>query len=138
MEKSEKRINVVVKGLLVRGDSFLAVKRSDYSLSRVGEWELPGGRLEFGESPENALKREFTEETGLKIDVVKTLYTWTVIRNNVNQIVGITFLCKVPEDAVPVLSREHTEYAWINKDDFCNWELNADIKEDLKKLNWCL
>lgn len=30
-----------------------------------GQWDLPGGRLEFGEQPETALHREIEEETGL-------------------------------------------------------------------------
>lgn len=31
----------------------------------MGKWDLPGGRLEFGEQPETALHREIEEETGL-------------------------------------------------------------------------
>ncbi len=32
-----------------------------------GRWDLPGGKIDFGETPEEALKREIMEETGLKI-----------------------------------------------------------------------
>jgi len=38
-------------------------------LSNVGEWTLPGGRIDFGENPQNAVVREVFEETGLHVQV---------------------------------------------------------------------
>lgn len=46
-----------------------------------GKWDLPGGRIEFGESPRETLERELMEETGLKVegatllDVVPTRFS---------------------------------------------------------------
>jgi ADP-ribose pyrophosphatase YjhB (NUDIX family) len=36
-----------------------------------GRWDLPGGKIDFGESPEETLEREILEETGLKLKSVK-------------------------------------------------------------------
>lgn len=47
-----------------------------------GQWDLPGGRIEFGESPNEALSREFWEETGLPVadaqlmDVISARFTY--------------------------------------------------------------
>ncbi|WP_243239441.1 NUDIX domain-containing protein [Sulfobacillus harzensis] len=52
---------ISAKGVLVRGGRVLLASNDR------GEWELPGGHIEPGESPETALVREFSEETGLDV-----------------------------------------------------------------------
>lgn len=47
-----------------RGDEVLLVRASSRTLVE-GRWFLPGGGVEFGEAPEDAVLRELTEETGL-------------------------------------------------------------------------
>lgn len=51
----------------------LLQKRSDF----VGTWSLPGGCWELGESSVDALKREFLEETGLVVEPVRFLNSYT-------------------------------------------------------------
>lgn len=62
----EERQRVAVYGLLVVDDRVLLARAS--ALSAVpGRWFLPGGGLEFGESPEACVVREFLEEAGLAV-----------------------------------------------------------------------
>ena len=56
-----------VGGVVVRGHDVLLVKRA-YP-PRAGEWSLPGGRLELGESLVDGVRREVREETGLEVEV---------------------------------------------------------------------
>lgn len=55
-------------GVARRGEDVLLVRASSIS-GAGGTWWLPGGGVEFGESPEECLVREFREETGLTADV---------------------------------------------------------------------
>lgn len=57
-----------VYGLAVRDGRVLLTQLSSRA-ARPGDWNLPGGGVEHGENPEEALVREFTEETGLACEV---------------------------------------------------------------------
>lgn len=67
----------MVGGLLWRGDRFLAARRPPSS-PQAGLWEFPGGKIEPGESPENALCRELEEELGV---MVRAPRLWTVVEH---------------------------------------------------------
>lgn len=68
-EKLRTRVN----GVLIENEKVLMVKHQ--SLGKGGFlWNVPGGGMEFGQSAETALKREFEEETGLKIKLCDFLF----------------------------------------------------------------
>ena len=104
------RFHITVKGIVVFKQKVLLMKRVRPSSDGLGYWELPGGGLEYGETPNEALKRELKEETGLTIDVVKPAYTFTKIRKDY-QTVGIGYLASTDDDHVSI-SFEHTDYKW--------------------------
>jgi 8-oxo-dGTP diphosphatase len=72
VEKFGNRIRVRVCGLCYRGDEVLLINHK--RLYDHDFWAPPGGGLEFGETVQNALKREFLEECGLKISVNEFLF----------------------------------------------------------------
>ncbi|GGH54392.1 hypothetical protein GCM10008014_23020 [Paenibacillus silvae] len=61
--KVNKHTHLGVYGLAKWQQSYLLIQKARGPY--VGKWDLPGGRMEFGEQPEASLIREFEEETGL-------------------------------------------------------------------------
>ncbi len=70
-KQRRERIDAVV-GIWLHGNAAYLQRRPDRGLF-AGLWELPGGKVESGESPEDAVVREFDEELGRKIHVVAAL-----------------------------------------------------------------
>ena len=67
------RFHITVKGIVVLNNQILLMKRARPSSDGLGYWELPGGGLEYGETPNQALIRELKEETGLDIIIILKL-----------------------------------------------------------------
>lgn len=61
---------IVVGAALLRGGRLLAARRSAPE-ELAGRWELPGGKVEPGEAPEEALVRELREELGVDAEVIE-------------------------------------------------------------------
>lgn len=89
--------------LFASGDTVLLLKRSD-----TGQWAFPGGKVEDGESPEQAAARESREEIGVDPTGLEE-----IDRSDDGQIEFTTFLANTdPFD--PTLNEEHTEFAWAD------------------------
>jgi ADP-ribose pyrophosphatase YjhB (NUDIX family) len=63
-----QRLRVGAYGLAIAEDQILLSRLSAIVSGWAGYWTLPGGGIEFGESPEAAVVREFEEETGLIVE----------------------------------------------------------------------
>lgn len=72
MESPDRSPLRVVAALIRRGDTVLVQQRAAHK-TRGGLWEFPGGKVEAGESDEDALARELREELGVEAEIGERL-----------------------------------------------------------------
>lgn len=99
----------VVAALIHDGNRFLACQRPD-SKARGLLWEFPGGKVESGESREEALVRECREELGITLSVEKIVTD--VVYSYPDVTVHLTLLSAVIADGTPQ-KLEHKELRWL-------------------------
>lgn len=97
---------VSVKGVLKTQEGDVVLLRNERE-----EWELPGGRIENGETPQECLAREIMEELGLTVEVGPLLdsYLFEVVPGK--RVFIVTYGCKLTCPYLPVISEEHIELA---------------------------
>jgi 8-oxo-dGTP pyrophosphatase MutT (NUDIX family) len=116
-------------------DEILLIKRSSH-MEYPDCWEDIGGRLEQSETPEDGLRREIFEETGIEdIEIVKPLTMFHVFRKNEkkaeNELIGISYWCKTKTSKVK-LSDEHTDYKWVAPEEALKLTGHPALKRYLK------
>ncbi len=99
----------VVAALIRDGEKFMICRRPAHK-ARGGLWEFPGGKVEKGESKEEALIRECREELALTVRPERVFFR--VLHTYPDLTVRLTlFECTI-EEGTPTLL-EHSEIAWI-------------------------
>ena len=106
--QAERAVVDVAVGVLMQGEAFLLTSRPEGKVY-AGFWEFPGGKLEAGESVEQALRRELQEELGITIGAVQVWKTQMV--DYPHALVRLHF-CKVWDWQGELQMREAQSHAW--------------------------
>ncbi len=84
----------------------------------VGEWDLPGGFVEAGEEPREAILREIAEETGLEVELLGILGAYTSVYGDTGRrTVDLAYRARVTGGTL-TLSDEKSEAAWFAPAEF--------------------
>src|SRR5262245_52373046 len=126
---------VGVGAVVVRDGRALIIKRAHEP--RKGEWSLPGGMLELGESLQDAVRREIKEETTLDVVVGPIIETFDrVHRDDGGRIryhfVIVDFVCwPTGGEAMPGSDAEGV--AWVSFKEIDDYKVNAHAKAVIEK-----
>lgn len=113
----------VVAAIIQKENKILATKRGYGEF--INMWEFPGGKIEPGETKEQALVREIKEELNIEISVDKFAIDIEYQYPNFYLFMSC-FMCSIKEGSIELL--EHNDGKWITKEELntLNW-LPADI-----------
>ena len=114
----------VVAAIIRKGDKIFATQRGYGDFKDW--WEFPGGKMEVGETPEEALKREIREELSTEISVDEFLctveYDYPAFHLTMH-----CFWCHIESGSLTL--KEHEAAKWLSKDDLDSIEwLPADLE----------
>ncbi len=117
-----KELNVVA-AILIYNNKILCAQRAESKYEYISyKYEFPGGKLEEGESPEEALHRELIEEMDVNVDINNMQYFYTVEHEFPDfKIKMHSYICNVASDKINL--KEHVAVKWLEN-------------SQLKKLDW--
>lgn len=102
---------LAVDGIILKNAQILLVKRAIYPF--VGSYELPGGHVEYGETVENAIKREMKEELGISVKIKKLIGVYSNLKRDPRyHTVAIVYLLKKGKGKIR-LSKEASEFKFF-------------------------
>ena len=133
---------VGVGGVIIVQGRALLIRRGSEPL--LGEWSIPGGMLELGETLEQGVARELLEETGLTVRVIELIevfdriYVESTAGANEGKAgprfhyVIVDYLCERTAGA-PVAGSDVTDVAFASEEELDKYKLTATATRILKK-----
>ena len=135
----ERKTIFVFKGIVFnKNNQILVDNRKEKKLeSANGKWELPGGKIEFGESPEEAVQREVYEETGYNV-AVKQIVPYSNVsvwnyKDCIQHTIVFSYICKLKnENHTNIEDKGINEYRWIDYDELQNFDFLPGAREAIE------
>ena len=147
--KLDPRVHfVVVTGIVVKGDRFLIMKRSEKEKAFPGMWTVPGGKLvyhEYSKLPyktkfpqwynavEWVLRKEIKEEAGIEIQKPQYLCDIVFVRPDGFPVVTLSYWAKYKSGKVRI-GKDMTDFAWVTLKEAGKYELIPGILGELKEV----
>ncbi len=121
----------VVGAIIKDGDRYLVGQRAA-NKSQGGLWEFMGGKIEPGETPEQALARECREELSLEIENEYVIDS--VVHDYPEKTIRLTLISCTPKEGSSPKAMEHQQIRWVSRDEMDNMNFAAADRELIVKL----
>jgi len=126
---------VGVGAVIFDGDRVLLVKRAHEPLK--GDWSLPGGAVDVGETLEQAVAREVKEETGLDVEVGPVVEVLDRIHRDASgrveyHFVIVDYLCRVVGGRV-VAGSDADEVRWVDRNNLASCNVADPVARVIQK-----
>jgi len=106
---------ISVRAIIQEDDKILLLKRATGRESILGKFELPGGKIEYGEQPEDALRRYLHAEAGLHIQTARLYDAVTYIDRDdrdIQYLIVVYNVALAEDHHSMVLSQNYSKYVW--------------------------
>ena len=126
---------VGVGGVVIAEGRALLIRRGGPPLE--GEWSIPGGMLELGETLEEGVRRELAEETGLEVHVLEFIEVFERIfpddggRTRYHFVI-LDYLCEAVSGEARAAS-DVTDVAWARKKNLAKYSLTPTATRVIKR-----
>jgi 8-oxo-dGTP diphosphatase len=123
-----------VGAVVIRGDSVLLIRRG--KPPQMGEWTLPGGMVELGESLRAAVRREVWEETGLRVEPASlaAIFERIIRRNGRVQYhyIILDYVCRLKGGELRSAS-DVTDARWVSQAELGQYRLRRQARQVIQK-----
>ncbi|MFH1253091.1 MAG: NUDIX domain-containing protein [Candidatus Uhrbacteria bacterium] len=117
-------------GFIKYQNKILLLKRSANEKLLPNFFEMPGGKIKFGETAEQALVREIKEETNLTVKVLVLYNVFNYLSaDQKTQTFDLQFICRLKTIKGLKLSSEHESYLWISPKDINKLKISPEMRQ---------
>lgn len=109
LQVGQRDITEVAVGILLKEEGGFLMTSRPAGKAYAGHWEFPGGKIESGETVDEALRRELFEELGITI---RGVYPWRVLCIDYPHTFVRLHFCKVYDWSGELQMREGQTFAW--------------------------
>lgn len=135
MIKQKRASWLAVVAAIIKKDKKVLLGQRPPKKSLAGLWEFPGGKIELGEQPETALRRELKEELGIDAEIGSLKVVTT---HNYGDVGVILVFYEVQFWKGEPKSIYHSELKWVTVDELKAIELPEANKQVLPELMACI
>lgn len=126
--------NVAIEAVIIKDGKILITQRSFERSHAPGEWEILTGRVDQGETFEEAVRREVMEEVSLVVEPLEVINTFHFYRGEEKaEHLGVSFICKYVSGEVKLDKNEQINFKWATAAEALELIKDKSIRSSIEK-----